>query len=60
MLPFDQNKKHPTIIGGGSGDLTGHALERSMSKFMNAVQAGNVNDAVEAWKTLCALGSMED
>jgi len=59
MLPFDTNKRQPTTVGA-SNDLTGTAMNSAMSKFINAVQAGNVSDAVEAYKTLCALGDMDD
>lgn len=59
MLPFDKGKRQPTVVGPSS-DLVSSALNSAMSKFINAVQAGNVPDALEAYKTLCALGDMDD
>lgn len=59
MLPWDQDSKRPQIVAGDSSDLTGEAVKRTMSRFINAIQASNVNDAVDAWETLCALGETD-
>ena len=61
MLPWDNSRKMPAIVSpGDSDDLAGEAVKRTMSKLINAIQAQNVNDAVEAWKILCALESAEE
>lgn len=60
MLPQDQSKNKPTPMTVGGDDLMGEAVSRSMSRLINAIHSQNVADAVEAWKTLCALADTDD
>ncbi len=61
MLPFDR-KKQPTIVGPSNGpsDLGSEAKKRCMSRFINAVQSGDVNAAVDAMTDYHALREFEE
>jgi hypothetical protein len=59
MLPFDQKRKQGSVMAPGGDSLEGAAMEQAMSRFINAVQAGNVTEAVSCWKTLCELGDTD-
>ncbi len=60
MLPNKDNRgKHVPLVNVGDDDLMGSAKKSAMSRFMNAVQGANVNDALDAMQDLIQLCNYE-
>lgn len=62
MLPLpnkDNRGKQLPLVVDTSDELTGSAKKSAMSRFMNAVQGANVNDALDAMQDLILLCKSE-
>ncbi len=60
MLPNKDNRgKHVPLVNVSDDDLMGSAKKSAMSRFMNAVQGANVNDALDAMQDLIQLCKYE-
>lgn len=60
MLPNKDNRgKQVPLVNVSDDDLMGSAKKSAMSRFMNAVQGANVNDALDAMQDLIQLCKYE-
>jgi len=48
-------KKLPRIVNDGEGDLVAQAQKTAMQRFINAVQSGDLAQAVDAMKVFADL-----